>query len=64
LKGRDDWATEDVRKLVLEDFNVEYTPKQIRVILKSFGMKLAKPYPRDYRRPDDAENRLKKHSRT
>ena len=62
LKERDDWATEDVRKLVFQEFNVEYTPKQIRVILKGFGMNLAKPFPHDYRRPEDAEDRLKKTS--
>lgn len=64
LKKRDDWSTEAVRKLVFKEFNVEYTQKQIRVILKNFGMKFAKPYPHDYRRPDDAEEILKKHSRT
>ena len=62
LKERDDWATEDVRKHVFQEFNVEYTPKQIRVILKGFGMNLAKPFPHDYRRPEDAEDRLKKTS--
>lgn len=64
LKERDDWSTEAVRKLVFKEFNVEYTQKQIRLILKNFGMKFAKPYPHDYRRPDDAEEILKKHSRT
>lgn len=62
LKKRDDWTTEAVKRLVLREFGVEYSPKQIRIILKSFGMKLAKPYPHDYRRPDDAEVRLKKTS--
>ena len=60
LKERDDWSTEAVRELVFKKFNVEYTPKQIRVILRNFGMKLAKPYPHDYRRPNDAEMILKK----
>lgn len=27
----------------------------IRVIVRKFGIKLAKPFPYDYRRPDDAE---------
>lgn len=60
LNTRDDWTTEDVRRLILKEFNVEYTLKQIRVILKGFGMKFAKPFPHDYRRPDDAEDILKK----
>ena len=63
LNKRDDWTTEEVKKLISEMFKVEYTSKQIRVILKSFGMKLAKPYPHDYRRPDEAEETLKKPSR-
>ncbi len=62
LNKRDDWTTEEVKKLISEEFKVEYTPKQVRIILINFGMKLAKPYPHDYRRPDDAEEILKKHS--
>ena len=64
LKKRDDWATEEVRELISNKFEVVYTSKQVRVILRSFGMKLAKPYPRDYRKPDNAEEILKKTSRT
>lgn len=60
LNKRDDWTTEEIRKLISEKFMVEYTLKQIRIILRKFGMKLAKPYPHDYRRPNDAEEILKK----
>jgi putative transposase len=62
LKKRHDWTTEEVRKLILEEFKIKYTPKQVRIILKNFDMKLAKPYPHDYRRPEDAEEILKKHT--
>ncbi len=55
LKERDDWATAEIREFVLEEFDVGYTLKQIRVILKGFKMKHGKPYPHDFRRPDDAE---------
>jgi putative transposase len=58
LNKRDDWTTEEIRKLISEEFMVEYTLKQIRIILRKFGMKLGKPYPHDYRRPDDAEDIL------
>ncbi len=34
LKERDDWTTGEVRDLILEEFGVEYTLKQVRVILK------------------------------
>lgn len=60
LKKRDDWATEEVRELISKKFEVVYTSKQVRIILRNFGMKLAKPYPRDYRKPDNAEEILKK----
>ena len=60
LNKRDDWTTDEIKKLISEEFMVEYSLKQIRIILRKFGMKLAKPFPDDYRRPDDAEEILKK----
>jgi len=60
LKERDDWTTDEVKRLVKERFDVEYTLKQIRTILKKFGMKYRKPYPKDYRRPVKAAEILKK----
>jgi len=62
LNKRDDWTTEEIKKLISKEFKVEYSLKQIRIILRKFGMKLAKPFPHDYRRPDDAEEILKKTS--
>ncbi len=62
LNKRDDWTTEEIQKLISKEFKVEYSLKQIRIILRKFGMKLAKPFPHDYRRPDDAEEILKKTS--
>ena len=53
------WTTEEVRLLIKKEFGVEYTPKQIRIIVKTLGMRYAKPYTYDYRRPDDAEDLLK-----
>ena len=60
LNKRDDWTTDEIKKLISDEFMVEYSLKQIRIILRKFGMKLAKPFPHDYRRPDDAEEILKK----
>jgi len=34
IKQKDAWAIEDIRELVFKEFNVEYTLKQIRIILK------------------------------
>lgn len=55
LNKRDDWTTDEIKKLISDEFMVEYSLKQIRIFLRKFGMKLAKPFPHDYRRPDDAE---------
>lgn len=60
LNKRDDWTTEEVKKMIFEDFGVIYSTKRVREILKGFGMKHGKPYYHDYRRPENAEERLKK----
>jgi putative transposase len=60
LRERDDWSTNEVRKYIQSAFGVGYTLKQVRIILKSFGMRYAKPYAHDYRKPADAEVLLKK----
>jgi len=46
--------------LILEEFGVEYTLKQVRVILRGFKMKFGKPYQHDVDRPEDAERPVKK----
>jgi putative transposase len=56
------WTTEEVRTLIHQEFGVEYTLKQIRIILKKLNMAYGKPFTLDYRRPDDAESLLKKPS--
>ena len=60
LKQRDDWTTKEIRQLIIDRFNVTYTDRHVRRLLKSFGMNHGKPYQLDYRRPDDAEEQLKK----
>jgi putative transposase len=62
LKEKDVWTTDEVRLLISKEFGVEYTLKQIRIIAKNFGMKYAKPFTLDYRKPPNAEQILKKHS--
>jgi len=60
LRKRDDWTTREVRNLILKKFGVNYSLRSVRRILRSLGMRCCKPYPRDYRRPEDAEERLRK----
>ena len=62
LGEKSTWTTDEVRTLIHREFGVEYTLKQIRIILKKLKMKYGKPFTLDYRRPDDAESLLKKPS--
>jgi transposase len=50
----------EVRLLIKEKFNVEYSEMQVWRMLTSWNMHHAKPYVLDKRRPDDAETILKK----
>ena len=52
----------EVKEIISKEFNVDYTLKQIYIILRDMGMNFGKPYPRDYRRPQNAEEILKKTS--
>jgi putative transposase len=60
LEKRDDWTTKEVRELIKDRFDVEYSQRHVSRLLKSFGMKYSKPYQQDYRRPENAEKELKK----
>jgi len=60
LQEREHWITEEVRNLIQKEFGIVYTLKQVRIILKKFGMRYAKPFPHDHRRPPNAEEILKK----
>jgi putative transposase len=55
-----EYTTSQVRDMIRDEFGIEYTMKQVWAILKKMGMRYAKPYPHDKRRPRDAENVLKK----
>lgn len=54
------FTTEDVRELIQTKYGVEYTSKQVRIIMRKMGLNYAKPFQHDYRRPMDAEEQLKK----
>ena len=38
-------TTEKAHKIIKENFDVDYTLKQVRIIVKSFGYTYPKPYP-------------------
>ena len=58
------FTTEEVREMIQTNYGVEYTSKQVRVIMRKIGLNYAKPFQHDYRRPADAEEQLKKTSGT
>ena len=60
LMKRNDWTTDGVQDLIYNEFGVSYTLKQVRIILKHFGMHFAKPFSHDYRKPENAKEILKK----
>ena len=59
LASKATWLTTEVRALIRKDFNVVYSVRHTARILRDFGMHYAKPYPRDYRKPDNSEDLLK-----
>jgi len=54
------WLTQEVRAFIRHEFGIDYSVKQVQRILREFRMRYAKPYPRDYRRPEDAAELLAK----
>ncbi|PTD94175.1 hypothetical protein C9439_03770 [archaeon SCG-AAA382B04] len=60
LKERDNWTTREIKNLIKERFDVEYSSRHTRRILEEMGMKNGKPYQQDHRRPENAEQQLKK----
>lgn len=62
LRLKESWTTKEIKDVISREFNVDYSLKQIYIILRDMGMNFGKPYPRDYRRPANAEEMLKKTS--
>jgi transposase len=59
LQDRSSWTMRDAMKLIRDVYGVEYSDDSVSRILRRFGMRFGKPYPRDYRRPGNAEARLR-----
>lgn len=52
------WTTKEVRLLIKDKFGILFSEDQVVRILKKFKMNHAKPFPHDYRKPDNAEEIL------
>jgi transposase len=60
LSERPHWTTQEVCDLIERTWDVTLSPSQAARILKDkLRMRFSKPYPHDYRRPDDAEEQLR-----
>lgn len=61
LKGKN-WEWKDIKELIFNKFNVHLGKSAIYELLKDkMEMHYAKPYKKDYRRPQDAEEILESH---
>lgn len=60
LSEKEAWTLRQVRILIKDKFGVEYSEMHVWRILKSMNLRHAKPYVLDKKRPDDAEDILKK----
>jgi len=58
LKEKGNWMASEVKALIRKEFHVSYSDRHVSRILRGFGMHYAKPYPHDYRRPENAEEIL------
>jgi len=58
LRSGGNWLTSQARALIRRDFGITYSIRHVARILRGFGMHYAKPCPRDYRCPVNAEELL------
>ena len=59
LERQPTWTTAQVRELIKERWNVDYSPSQVaRILRNKLKMRFGKPYPHDFRRPPDAAAQL------
>jgi transposase len=59
LAEQSHWQTKDIRELIHKSFGVSLSLSQVQRILRNkLHVQFGKPYPHDYRRPKDAEERL------
>jgi transposase len=59
LASKEHWTTQEVRELIARTWGVIFSGSQVQRLLKhKLHMHLSKPYPHDYRRPEDAQDRL------
>jgi transposase len=59
LSKKPNWLTKEVAELIFKTWGVKLSFAQVaRILKKKLKMHFSKPYPHDYRRPPDAEEKL------
>ena len=59
LKTKEYWTTNEVKKVIKDQFNVDLSISQvIKILREKLDMHFSKPYPMDYRKPENAEEIL------
>lgn len=59
LKKQPAWTATQVRELIAQHWNIDYSESQVsRILRNKLKMHFSKPYPHDFRRPPDAEAQL------
>jgi transposase len=58
LKEKGCWDISEISLQIKEMFNIEFKSSRLKEILSNLGMNYSKPYRKDYRRPDNAEELL------
>lgn len=59
LENKEYWTLQEIRILIKEKYSIEYSDQQVRNILRAYKMICSKPYPIDYREPEEAEEILR-----
>jgi len=44
LSKRDDWTTQEVKKLIKDEFGPDFSEKHVRTILRDLGLKFTKAH--------------------
>jgi transposase len=58
LQKRDHWDISEIQEIVKSKFNVDLSKNRLSVVLREMKMIYTKPYRKDYRRPENAEQIL------
>lgn len=58
LKEQAHWTTQEIQRLILSEFQVEYSLRQVIRLLREMELYFYKPFQLDEKRPEDAEQML------